>query len=375
MNKQPNNELLYKVGLGLIPKLGPNIYKKIIRNCGSAEAFFNMPRGKLERIQGVGPKLLAYRNQKAKYLSEAEALIDTAVQHKIQIHCFMEENYPTRLKSLPDGPPVLYSKGELTLNPKRTIGIVGTRKATDYGKNITQQIIEELSRFQPTIISGLAYGIDVEAHRAAISRELPTIGVLGSDLNTIYPSTHKKTAEQMMENGGLLSEYKLGTEMNPGNFPQRNRIIAGMSDALVVVEAAKKGGALITAEIAYSYNREVFAVPGNLQSKFSEGCNDLIRNMKAGIYMNSREIVDSLSWDMDATQSSIKQVLPDLSLLDPLEAKIMERIFDKKEVEVNWLSHDLKLPISTLAVKLLNLEFLGFIKAYPGKKYQWLQKN
>ncbi|EPR67408.1 DNA-processing protein DprA [Cyclobacterium qasimii] len=375
MNSIQNKDYLYQVALSLIPKLGPSIYKKIILHCDSAEAFFNLPRGKLERIQGIGPKLLAYRKQRTSYLTEAEKIIDAANQHEIQIHCFMEDNYPGRLKAIPDSPPILFSRGNLSLNPERTVGIVGTRKATKYGKNVTQQITEELSRFQPTIISGLAYGIDVEAHRAAIARNLPTIGVMGSDLNTIYPSIHKKIAEQMKENGGLLTEYKLGTEMSPGNFPQRNRIIAGLADALVVVEAAKKGGALITAEIAYSYNREVFAVPGNLQSKYSEGCNDLIRNMKAGIYMSSKEIVDSLSWNLNSGESLAQQVFPDTSLLDPLETKILERIFDKKEVEVNWLSHDLNLPISTLAVKLLNLEFLGFVKAFPGKKYQWLHNK
>jgi len=192
MNSKQNNDYLYDVALSLIPKLGPSIYKKIILHCDSAESFFNLPRGKLERIQGIGPKLLAYRKQRASYLTEAEKIIDAANQHKIQIHCFMEENYPNRLKSIPDSPPILFSKGDLSLNPKRTLGIVGTRKATKYGKNITQQITEELSRFQPTIISGLAYGIDVEAHRAALARNLPTIGIMGSDLNTIYPSIHKK---------------------------------------------------------------------------------------------------------------------------------------------------------------------------------------
>lgn len=375
MTNQPNNDFLYAVALSLIPKLGPGTYKKIILHCGSAASFFNLPSGKLERIQGIGPKLLAFRKKKLNYLQEAEQIIEAANQNQIQVHCFQDENYPGRLKSIPDAPPVLFSRGNLDLNPKRTLGIVGTRKATQYGKNITQQITEELSRFGPCIISGLAYGIDIEAHRAALARNLPTIGVMGSDLNTIYPSTHRKIAEQMMDCGGLLTEYKLGTEMSPSNFPQRNRIIAGLSDALIVVEAAKKGGALITAEIAFSYNREVFAVPGNLQSKYSEGCNDLIRNMKAGIYMSSKEIVNSLSWDMDSGDSPAQKVFPDTSLLDPLENKILERIFDKKEVEVNWLSHDLDVPISTLAVKLLNLEFLGFVKAFPGKRYQWLHSK
>jgi len=220
----------------------------------------------------------------------------------------------------------------------------------------------------------LAYGIDVEAHRAALSLQMPTIGVMGSDLATIYPAAHKHTAEQMMENGGLLSEFKLGTPMNPTNFPQRNRIIAGLSDALIVVEAAKKGGALITAEIAYSYNREVFAVPGNLQSKYSEGCNNLIRSMKAGIYLGVRELEESLSWDRESDVRAYAQ-LPENSELDATEVKILERLLEKQEAEIDWLSRDLGLPISELAIKLLNLEFLGFVKAIPGKKYQWMNKK
>lgn len=363
------NKLLYHVALSLFPNLGPAIFKTIINYCGSAEGFFHLSHGKAMKIPGIGPKLLAYRKGKDNYLKEASDLIETADKQGIGIHCYLDEDYPDRLKVIPDAPPFLFSKGNLNLNPKRTIGIVGTRNATTYGRSITQKITEELARFQPTIISGLAYGIDVEAHRAAISNQLPTIAVLGSDVNTIYPAAHKKTAEQMKENGGLLSEFKMGAAMNPSNFPQRNRIIAGLSDALIVVEAAQKGGALITAEIAYSYNREVFAVPGNLQSPYSEGCNNLIRSMKAGIYMGPGEIVESLSWDKEIGASA--PALPDTSDLDPVELKILERLYEKTAAEIDWLSRDLNIPIPQLAIKLLNLEFLGFVKAIPGKKYQW----
>jgi len=374
MNSRLSNEALHNVALGFIPKLGPAIFKTIVSYCGSAEGFFTLPQGKLAKIPGIGPKLLAHRKSKEAYLKAAEVLLEAAYKKNIQVHCYPDASFPSRLKALPDAPPVLFSKGQINLNPKRSVGIVGTRNASNYGKTITQKITEELARFQPTIVSGLAYGIDVEAHRAALSLQMPTIGVMGSDLATIYPAAHKHTAEQMMENGGLLSEFKLGTPMNPTNFPQRNRIIAGLSDALIVVEAAKKGGALITAEIAYSYNREVFAVPGNLQSKYSEGCNNLIRSMKAGIYLGVRELEESLSWDRESDVRAYAQ-LPENSELDATEVKILERLLEKQEAEIDWLSRDLGLPISELAIKLLNLEFLGFVKAIPGKKYQWMNKK
>ncbi|SEJ45085.1 DNA processing protein [Cyclobacterium xiamenense] len=374
MNSHLSNEALHNVALGFIPKLGPTIFKTIVSYCGSAEGFFTLPQGKLAKIPGIGPKLLAHRKSKETYLKEAESLLEAAYKNNIQVHCYPDASFPSRLKALPDAPPILFSKGKINLNPKRSVGIVGTRNASNYGRTITQKITEELARFQPTIVSGLAYGIDVEAHRAALSLRMPTIGVMGSDLATIYPAAHKHTAEQMMENGGLLSEFKLGTPMNPTNFPQRNRIIAGLSDALIVVEAAKKGGALITAEIAYSYNREVFAVPGNLQSKYSEGCNNLIRSLKAGIYLGVRELEESLSWDRESDVRAHAQ-LPDTSELDATEVKILERLLEKQEAGIDWLSRDLGIPISELAIKLLNLEFLGFVKAIPGKKYQWMNKK
>lgn len=375
MSNELNSKVLHTVALSLVPKLGPSIFKTIISYCGSAERFFTLPQGKVGKIPGIGPKLLAHRKSKDSYLREAASLLEAAYKRNIQVHCYPDDTFPDRLRTIPDAPPILFTKGNLNLNPHRTVGIVGTRNASRYGKNITQKITEDLARFQPTIVSGLAYGIDVEAHRAALSLNLPTIGIMGSDLDTIYPAAHTTTAAQMMENGGLLSEFKIGTKLNPMNFPQRNRIIAGLSDALIVVEAAKKGGALITAEIAYSYNREVFAVPGNLQAKYSEGCNNLIRSMKAGIYMGVKEIEESLSWDKESGGNGPAATLPDTSNLDPIEVQVLERLFEKNEAEIDWLSRDTGVPIAELAIKLLNLEFLGFVKAIPGKKYQWTHKK
>ncbi len=372
MTKPTEDEMLYNVALSLMPKIGPGVYKNIVSYSGSARRFFEMPKGKAGKIPGVGPKLLALQTDKGNYLKQAAALIEEADKSGIRMLSYWDPMYPKRLKGLSDAPILLFLKGNVDLNPTRSIGIVGTRNATTYGKSITSKIVEELAPYQPTVISGLAYGIDVEAHRAALQYDLPTIGVLGTPIERIYPAHHKPIAAQMMKIGGLVSEYPATAALNPSNFPQRNRIIAGLSDALIVVEAAKKGGALITAEIAYSYNREVFAVPGNLQSTFSEGCNNLIRSMKAGIYMGPRELEETLSWHKPH-QEPVPTIKVNLDNLEQAERCIMETLIEKGAMEIDKLSWETSLPLSILAAKLLNLEFQGFIKALPGKKYASLE--
>jgi DNA processing protein len=249
---------------------------------------------------------------------------------------------------------------------------VGTRNATEYGKNITKKIIEDMSPYHATVISGMAYGIDIEAHKAALANNLPTLGILGSSVDQIYPALHKNTAEQMIESGsGLISEYPPGTVMHPSNFPKRNRIISGLSDAVIVVEAAQKGGALITAEIAFSYNKEVFAVPGNLLSTFSEGCNNLIRTMKATIYTGPRDLEEALSWSKEnLTTTNTKNKILDLTKYNEEEKAVLTILLEKKELEIDQLAILLNISISSLASALLNLEFEGIIKSLPGKKYK-----
>jgi DNA processing protein len=274
-----------------------------------------------------------------------------------------------------DCPMVLYTKGSIDLNPSRSVAIVGTRNATEYGKNITKKIIEDLSPYQTTIISGLAYGVDIEAHKTALATNLPTIGVLGSSVDQIYPAFHKSTADQMMENGGgLISEYPPGTVMHPSNFPRRNRIISGISDAVIVVEAAQKGGALITAEIAFSYNKEVFAVPGNLLSTYSEGCNNLIKSMKATIYTGPKDLEEALSWSKEnPSATNTKTKMLDLSKYNEEEREILKILLERKELEIDQIAILLNVSISSLASNLLNLEFEGLIKSLPGKKYKLTQ--
>lgn len=374
MSAPVNDALADHIALSLIPQIGPGIFKTIISYCGSPRNFFTMPKGKAEKIPGIGTRLLSLRNQYPQYRSQADKIIQDCIKHDVQIHSYADPSYPARLKSFVDSPVILFSKGYINLNPERSIGIVGTRNASEYGKSITRKIVEDLAPYQPTIISGLAYGIDIEAHRAALSLDLPTIAVLGTSLDKIYPATHKTTAQSMMEKGGLLSEYKIGSELNKANFPQRNRIIAALSDAVIIVEAAIKGGALITAEIAYSYNKEVFAVPGNLQAKYSEGCNNLIRTMKAGIYMGPKEIEEALSWTPPGTAPAAKAPALDLESFEPDERSILMALIQNKEVEIDQLSWMTHLSLSQLASKLLQLEFQGIIKSLPGKKYRVVER-
>ncbi|RZS97338.1 DNA-processing protein DprA [Cecembia calidifontis] len=369
MLDQAKDDLIYEIALNFIPQIGPAICRNIVGYAGSAQNFFEMPAGKAAKIPRISQKLLSFRSKKHEYLRSAEEIIQACQKKNIEIVTFSDNNFPIRLKGLDDCPVVLFHKGNINFNPPRTVGIVGTRNITEYGKSITKKIIEDLAPYAPMVISGLAYGVDIEAHRNALSCNLPTVAVLGSSVDQIYPSAHKSTAQSMLESGGILSEFPPGTIMHPTNFPKRNRIIAGLSDALIVVEAAKKGGALITAEIAYSYNKEVFAVPGNLQATYSEGCNNLIRSMKASIYTGPKDLEECLSWSKDSPKDNGTPTW-DLSKFEQEDQEILLMLQTKKEVEIDSLALLLNMSVSTLAIRLLNLEFEGFIQALPGKRYK-----
>lgn len=374
MNSTPDpnhDELRYHLALALAPKVGPGVFKSILAYSGSPRHFFQLTKGKASKIPKLGEKLLELLRQEEKLLKQADEIISKCLKQGFEIHFYTSPKFPQRLKSQEDGPVILFTKGNGTLNFERSVGIVGTRSATIYGKTITRKIIEDLLPYQPVIISGLAYGIDIEAHRAALQVGLPTIAIMGSPLDHIYPAAHKKTAEQLQESGLLMSEYAPGSSMVPGNFPARNRIIAGLSDALIVVEAAEKGGALITAEIAYSYDKEVFAVPGNLQSTFSEGCNQLIKKMKASIYTGPGDIADALFWTKPGEEKITRPVL-DLAGRDKEEKAILLLLQEKGETEIDLISYAIDIPLGILSSKLLNLEFEGIVKSLPGKKFKLL---
>lgn len=368
----PSNESLrHDLALSLIPKIGPTVYRNILAQAGTVKEFFDWKFGKANKINRVNRSLWEAIQNKDIYLRQADEIIHSADKKGVSILTLASQRYPSRIKLAEDAPMVLYIKGNMDLEPLRTVSIVGTRKATDYGRGITRKIIEDLTVYRPTIVSGLAYGIDIEAHRSSLSAGIPTIGVMGSAIDEIYPAVHSATAQAMLEKGGLISEYPPGAKMRSTNFPKRNRIIAALSDAVIVVEAAQKGGALITAEIAYSYNREVFAVPGNLLSPYSEGCNNLIQTMKAGIYTGANVLEECLSWSKDnTTENKTTAKFLDLSKYQGDEKRVLTMFFEKKEFEIDQLAILSKISITSLAMILLNLEFEGVIKSVPGKKYR-----
>ena len=366
---QDLEQLRYHLALATAPKVGPTLFKAIVAYSGSPKDFFRLTKVKASKIRRVGEKLMEIQRSESSLLNAADAILNSCQKKGVQIHVSSSSFFPQRLKTIEDSPVILFSQGKGDLNFERSIGIVGTRSATTYGKAITKKIIEDLLPYQPVIISGLAYGIDIEAHRAALQVGLPTIAIMGSPIDQIYPAAHKKTAEQLQETGLLISEYAPGSRMVPGNFPARNRIIAGRSDALIVVEAAEKGGALITAEIAYSYDKDVFAVPGNLQSTYSEGCNQLIRKMKASIYTGPGDIAEALFWNKPG-EEKIKKPTLDLSGRDEEERSILLHLQEKVESEIDLISYATEIPLGILSSKLLSLEFEGIVKSLPGKKFK-----
>jgi DNA processing protein len=365
-----NPEQRHQIALSLISGIGPILSKQLINHFGSTEEVFKASTGKVSKINGFGNKLSSLLSNEATLLKQADIVIEQSIKSGISIHCYKDDSYPKRLLHAPDSPIILYSKGNVVLNPKKTIGVVGTRKATNYGLSTTDAIVTDAKSNEPTIVSGLAYGIDVRAHEAALAEDLPTIAVLACGLDSVYPAGNRATAKKMLTNGGLVSEYPIGTKADPRHFPARNRIIAGLSDALIVVEAAKKGGALITGNIAHSYERPVFAVPGQLDKSNSEGCNQLIRNFKASIYTGFRDVVESLNWDIE-TEQKVQMLAKQLEKLTGREKKVVDTLLaNGQQMTLDDLSWQSQIPLNQLASVLLQLEFDGLIKPLPGKEYR-----
>ncbi|MES2796761.1 MAG: DNA-processing protein DprA [Bacteroidota bacterium] len=365
-----SQEKLYQLALLLSEGVGDIIIRQLLSFCGSAESVYQSNLGKLVKIPGI-QEITARKILNKNNLILAEKQLQIAEKEKIKLLFYLDEQYPERLKRNYDSPAMIYYKGNIDLNQSKIIGIVGTRNATDYGKRITDEIVNNFQNHQTLIVSGLAYGIDIAAHKASLKYQLPTVGVLASGLDFMYPASHKKTADLMCQNGGILSEHSFGRKPDPRYFPARNRIIAGMSDALIVVEAAAKGGALITAEYANNYHKEVFAVPGNLGSLSSEGCNALIKNNKAQIYTSANDIIEALNWDLENKTSVKKPVQAqfDLTQFTDDEAQVLSIIREKGEIQIDELAWISQLHMNKLASLLLNLEFQGIVKSMAGKKY------
>src|SRR5476651_53569 len=289
--------LQHQIALTFFKNIGPAISRAMIAHFGDAEAVFKAPISRLRNVPGIGDKRFEQLLDLKEPLLRAEQELLFIEKNKVDVLFYNDPRYPKRLKSCDDAPLLLYSKGNAELNMPKVVSIVGTRNATEYGKQLCSQLIEELQQYHILIVSGLATGIDTAAHRESLKCHIPTVGVLGHGFDTMYPASNRSLAEKMQANGGLLTEYPSGTTPNRENFPQRNRIVAGIADATIVVEASIKGGALITAEIANSYNRDVFAFPGRIGDAFSEGCNFLIRNNKAQLLTCTADLAYSLGWE------------------------------------------------------------------------------
>ena len=365
-----SQEKLYQIALTLTPKIGDVLVRQLISYCGSAEQAFKTPVSKLLKIPNIG-QVIAQNMQNKSVLEDAWKIVQEADKQEVELLFYTDKHYPNRLKQLYDSPVLLYYKGKADLNAQRTVAIVGTRQSTDYGKQITEHIIQELSAYNPLIISGLAYGIDIIAHKSCLKNKVPTIGVMASGIDLIYPYQHKNTSIQMQELGGILTEQTFGTQPDPRFFPQRNRIIAGMADVTIVVEAAVKGGALITAEYANNYHRDVFAVPGQIGKSFSEGCNKIIKENKAQIFTSIKDVIESLNWDVEVNEKSQKQEMAlDFSKFTEEESMVMSLLHNHEEMHIDDLAWKAQIHVAKLSSLLLNLEFQGYVKSLVGKKYR-----
>jgi len=362
-------DLLYKVALTKIPLVGAVTAKNLVSYCGGARAVFEARKKELMNIPGIGVQT-ATNIVNQTILGEAEEELSFIEKENITPLFYLDKNYPQRLRRNDDAPIMLYFKGTSNLDYHRTIGIVGTRTPTPQGISLCQKLVDELAPYKPLVISGLAYGIDVTAHRRSLENGLETVAVLGHGFKRIYPAQHRKTALEMVEQGGLLTEFPSHAEPARENFPMRNRIVAGLCDLVVVVETAKRGGSIITAQLACGYNKDVFAFPGRVKDKFSQGCHYLIRNNMATLTEGADDIAAVAGWDKkkDSEALSARQQELFYALTDK-EKQVVDAIQEAEEIGVDQLSYLLKIGNSELAALLLNLEFQGVVRSLPGKRY------
>lgn len=361
--------LRYKIGIGMIPKIGPVLTKRLIAYCGSAEGVFTDKKNHLSKIPGIGERLIDHIVNH-KNLDAADAEIEFITKHRIDTLFYLDDNYPVRLRNCEDAPVLLYVKGKTDFNRTRVISIVGTRNPTDYGRNMTREFIETLASGYPDIliVSGLAYGIDICAHKASLKNNLDTAGILGHGLSVLYPSSHREVARQMIEKGALVTEFRHDEKPESPNFVKRNRIIAGLSDATIVMESGEEGGALITADIANSYNRDVFAFPGRVNDRYSVGCNRLIKTNRAVLIESLDDLEYIMGWQKAKKSEPLQKEL--FIELNPEEKQMLEFIRNDSTATIDILAIRSNLPVSRVSAILLNLEFKGIIRCLPGKVYQ-----
>ncbi len=365
------NDLLYKIAISLIPGIGCINAKSLIAYCGSAEKVFSEKEKLLLQIPGIGT-VLAKNILRSEVLRRAEKELEFIDKNGLTALFYLDKEYPERLRACTDAPVVLFVKGKPDLNMAKVISVVGTRQATEYGKLCVDKFIAALAErgYPVLVVSGLAYGIDIHAHRAALKFGLPTVGVLAHGLETVYPGLHLATARDMIEHqGGLVSDFLSYSAIDPKNFIRRNRIIAGLADATIVVESATKGGALITAEIANSYNRDVFAFPGRIGESYSEGCHFLIKSNRAALIEGVEDLEYVMNWQPGKGQPDAVQprLFVDLTADQQL---IVDLLRQEGDTAIDLICIKTSLPMSKVSPVLLELEFAGIVKGLPGKIFR-----
>ena len=353
----------------MIPGVGGILARNLLAYTGSPEAVFSEPLKILKKIPGIG-EVNAKRIQDQSIWQKVDKEIEFIEKYKIKVLFYSDKEFPRRLSTCIDAPILIYCKGKMKLDEQKVISIVGTRNASEYGKRVVDELIQEFANrnHNVLVVSGLAYGIDIAAHRSALKNNIQTVGVVAHGLDMIYPSLHKETAKSMLENGGLVSDFPSATKIDPPNFLKRNRIIAGLADATIVVESAQKGGALVTADIASSYNRDVFAFPGRAGDVYSKGCNRLIRNNGATLMEDIDDLEYFMGWEVNKKQKTRQASL--FVELTPNEQSIVDLLQQNGEMFIDQISGELNIPVSRISATLLQLEFKNVLDVLPGKMYR-----
>lgn len=349
----------------------------LLRRAGSATAIMEHSADIRQLVPDASPRLVeAFRNS-VDAAHRAKVEYAWAVEHGVRVLCYGSSDYPQRLNDCPDAPLVLYYKGNADLNQQRVINIVGTRRCTIYGQDIIRRFVADLRQLCPRvlIVSGLAYGVDICAHRQALQQGFETVGVLAHGLDDLYPTAHRDTAVQMLHQGGLVTEFMTQTRADKMNFVRRNRIVAGMADATLLIQSAAKGGGLITCDIAQNYGRDVFAFPGPVDAEECRGCNNLIRDNGAGLITSAEDFVNAVNWNdhrlLEATRMGIeRQLFPDLSAE---EQTVVDVLSATNDLQVNLLTVKTGIPISRLSALLFTLEMKGVVRSLAGGMYHLLK--
>lgn len=362
-----DHDLLFALALQNVSKIGDVTAKKLIAHCGSVEAVFKEKKQNLMKIDGIGSIVLSdlFDN---RHMTEAEAELRFIKNNGIVSHFFTEVSYPERLKHCIDGPILLFQAGKINLKEQHIISIVGARKITTHGIAVCEKLVEALTPFNPIIVSGFAYGTDITAQKAAMKNNLQTIGCLAHGLNQIYPKMHKKYVVEVEKHGGFFTDFWSTDTFDRNNFLKRNRIIAGLSEATIVIESAEKGGSLVTADIANSYNREVFAVPGRTTDSQSQGCNNLIKHQKAHLLSRPEDVPYILNWQLETEAKPVQKKL--FVELDTDEKAIYNFLKDVGKEQLDIIALRCQMPTFRVATILLNMELKGVIRPLPGKQFE-----